>query len=122
MTPSTLPATPLILPLTSEVADLASVGGKGANLARLARAGFPVPDGFLITTRAYQEFVTANGLQARIDSSLESGPEPTSPEKLERLSADIRALFNRGTLPAALQAELRAAYSRLGSEPVAVRS
>ena len=39
-----------ILPLASESATLALAGGKGANLARLAQAGLPVPGGFTITT------------------------------------------------------------------------
>ncbi len=122
MTESKMPPSSWILPLTSEAADLASVGGKGANLSRLARAGFPVPDGFLVTTRAYQDFVAANGLQARIGSLLTSSKEPASPETLERLSADIRALFAQGAIPTALETELRAAYARLGQGPVAVRS
>ena len=33
--------------------DLAVAGGKGANLGELVRAGFAVPDGFVITTAAY---------------------------------------------------------------------
>lgn len=33
--------------------DLALAGGKGANLGELVRAGFPVPDGFVVTTAAY---------------------------------------------------------------------
>jgi pyruvate,water dikinase len=36
----------------SECRDIALVGGKAANLGRLARAGFPVPDGFVVNTRA----------------------------------------------------------------------
>src|SRR5438876_5929989 len=32
-------------------------GGKGANLARLARDGFPVPPGFIITAQGYREFM-----------------------------------------------------------------
>ncbi|MDX8028825.1 PEP/pyruvate-binding domain-containing protein [Lentzea sp. BCCO 10_0856] len=46
---------PLILPLDDPAADLATVGGKGASLARLTRAGLPVPAGFHLTTRAYRE-------------------------------------------------------------------
>ncbi|KJK44232.1 pyruvate phosphate dikinase [Lentzea aerocolonigenes] len=46
---------PLILPLDDPAADLAAVGGKGASLARLIRAGLPVPAGFCLTTRAYRE-------------------------------------------------------------------
>ncbi|NGY60049.1 pyruvate, phosphate dikinase [Lentzea sp. NEAU-D13] len=46
---------PLILPLDDSAASLAAVGGKGASLARLTRAGLPVPAGFHLTTRAYRE-------------------------------------------------------------------
>ena len=31
----------------------ASVGGKGANLAEMTRAGIPVPPGFVVTTAAF---------------------------------------------------------------------
>ncbi|MEU3644248.1 PEP/pyruvate-binding domain-containing protein [Lentzea sp. NPDC034063] len=46
---------PLILPLDDSRAVLAAAGGKGASLARLVRAGLPVPAGFHLTTRAYRE-------------------------------------------------------------------
>ena len=32
--------------------DLPTAGGKGANLGELIRAGFPVPDGFIVTAEA----------------------------------------------------------------------
>lgn len=35
-------------------ADLLSVGGKGLNLGKLTKAGFPVPQGFCVTTDAYR--------------------------------------------------------------------
>ena len=45
---------PLIRALRDvRAADLSIVGGKGASLGELVRAGFPVPDGFVITTDAY---------------------------------------------------------------------
>ena len=37
--------------------DLPSVGGKGANLATLAREGVTVPPGFCVTTRAFELFL-----------------------------------------------------------------
>ena len=49
-----------ILPFASEQATLETVGGKGASLARLARAGHAVPGGFLLTTAAYNTWATAN--------------------------------------------------------------
>ncbi len=38
----------------SECRDVAIAGGKAANLGRLIRAGFQVPDGFVVTTYAYR--------------------------------------------------------------------
>ena len=55
--PVQVAAPELILPLSSAAASLAIAGGKGTNLAELARAGFEVPPGFIVTTAAYQAFV-----------------------------------------------------------------
>ena len=60
---------PYTLPLSDPQADLETVGGKGMSLAKLARAGMPVPGGFHVTTEAYREFVIANDLQTGIDAS-----------------------------------------------------
>ena len=57
-------STALVLALDAVTAALPRVGGKGASLARLARAGLPVPPGFLVTTDAYRAFVEVNALQA----------------------------------------------------------
>jgi rifampicin phosphotransferase len=50
-----------VLDLADARADLATAGGKGASLARLARAGLPVPPGFHVTTRAYRTYVEQHG-------------------------------------------------------------
>ena len=55
-----------LLSLSDTRAALASVGGKGLSLAKLAQAGFPIPKGFHITTNAYRAFIEANGLQPRL--------------------------------------------------------
>lgn len=44
--------------------DPAVLGGKGASLARLAAAGFPVPPGFVLTAEAYRRFHAAANLDA----------------------------------------------------------
>ncbi len=110
-----------ILPLASDQAALTLVGGKGANLARLARAGLSVPDGFLITTPAYEAFLTANDLTARIVDALPEGA-PDSPDQAEKASTLIRGLFDQGNIPADLAAQIVTAYADLGRPAVAVRS
>lgn len=48
MTPATF-----VVPL-ADALDVSLVGGKAANLARMIRAGLPVPDGFVVTTSAFR--------------------------------------------------------------------
>jgi pyruvate,water dikinase len=118
----TSPSQPIwILPLASDQAVLPLVGGKGANLALLARAGLPVPDGFLIATPAYEAFLTANDLTARIVNALPEGA-PDSPDQVEKASTLIRSLFGQASISAGLAAQILTAYARLGRPAVAVRS
>ena len=45
-------------------ADRLRVGTKAANLGELAKAGFPVPAGFIVTTSAFHYFLTVNSLSS----------------------------------------------------------
>ncbi|GAA3619705.1 PEP/pyruvate-binding domain-containing protein [Microlunatus ginsengisoli] len=99
--------------------DVEAVGGKAANLGELARAGQPVPPGFVVTTESYQAFVDANGLAAVIAAT-----QPTEPsdEAYRRASETIRAQFVAGTVDPKLRRAVLAAYARIDRGPVAVRS
>ena len=110
-----------ILSLDAASAELKNTGGKAYNLSRLARAGFPVPPGFFVTTGAYQAFVEANHLDSRIPEFLE-GQDLRDPAVLEKVSKKIRKRFTEGRLPVLLMAEIQEAYTALGQPPVAVRS
>jgi pyruvate,water dikinase len=81
-------------------ADAGRAGTKAANLGELARASFPVPDGFVVSTAAFDQFVSANAL----------GPGH-SPE------AVAAAPF-----PLEVAAAIRSAALALGGMPLAVRS
>jgi pyruvate,water dikinase len=111
----------MVLSLDAPGAMLAAVGGKGANLARLARADFPVPAAFLITTAAYRGFVAANGLEGWILERIRQ-TETADPAALEAVADEIRSRFDAGVLAPALAQELVAAYHTLGARAVAVRS
>jgi rifampicin phosphotransferase len=100
---------------------LSLLGGKGANLARLAQAGFPVPGGFIVTTRAYGEFISKNDLESAIQAALPVGAAPGT-EELESASIKIRALFESGAMPEEMVVELLAMYHGMGEGAVAVRS
>ena len=69
---------PLVRSLASiRASDGPTAGGKGANLGELIAAGFPVPDGFVLTTAAYSYVADA----ARIDAA-----EPESAARRLRTS------------------------------------
>jgi len=97
--------TPRFIQELSECRDIVLVGGKAANLGRLVRAGFPVPDGFVVTTRAWEECRGQSGNGTASTASTKS----TSSTWIELL------------LPVVAE-EIRSAYRVLGSPVVAVRS
>ncbi len=111
----------LIIPLDSDLASLSLVGGKGANLARLARAGLAVPGGFLVTTAAYTAYVAANNMAEWIAQTA-SAANSADLASLEAASQAIRARFTVDTLTPKLAEALKAAYAGLGRPAVAVRS
>ncbi|HET9778656.1 MAG TPA: PEP/pyruvate-binding domain-containing protein [Propionibacteriaceae bacterium] len=92
--------------------DVEFAGGKGANLGELMHAGFPVPDGFIVSTEAYATVVAEVGLAAVISDGLAAGDD----------GATIRAAFEDVMLPDDLAAAIGKAYADLGAGPVAVRS
>ncbi|MHA6617090.1 PEP/pyruvate-binding domain-containing protein [Pseudonocardia sp. DLS-67] len=107
----TRPATGFVLPLSAVGRDdLAAAGGKGANLGELVRAGFPVPDGAVITTDAYAAVVEHAGL----------GPALATAERDE--GAGLRAAFAAADVPDELRGAILDAYALLRNGPVAVRS
>ena len=113
----------LTLRLTDELATLDVVGGKGASLARLAGAGYPVPDGFHVTTAAYRQFVAENDLEPQVRGAL-AGAYASRLATLKTASATIRELFARAEMPAAIAGAIARAYGGLTGEMpfVAVRS
>ena len=110
-----------LLPLHAEGISLETVGGKALNLAKLARAGFPVPNGFFLPTSCYLDFVTQNDLGPSIEVIL-GRMDSSSPEELNAASVEIRAKFKKGDLPEGLKSALKIGWRWLGAHPVAVRS
>lgn len=112
---------PIILPFDSNAYTFEQVGGKGANLLRLTRAGQPVPGGFIISSEAYRNFVTANRLDAVISAALQSASIDTA-DSLEKASTIIREAFSKAPLPEEIESQVHSAWQSLGGQAVAVRS
>jgi len=110
-----------VLPFTTPEITLDTAGGKGLNLARLTRAGFNVPRGFVISTEAYRAFVETNRWLGVIESTVKDIPADDV-NALEKASAQIRAAFSVGAMPPEVESAIRLAASEYREVPVAVRS
>ncbi|MGH3155741.1 MAG: PEP/pyruvate-binding domain-containing protein, partial [Streptosporangiaceae bacterium] len=115
-------AAELVMALDDPAAEVAAVGGKGASLARLARAGLRVPPGFHLTTRAYLEFTAHSGLREQVLAAV-SGAGDAGPDVLESMAQRVGELFAATPVPPDVTAAVAGAYAGLGHDvAVAVRS
>jgi pyruvate,water dikinase len=114
--------------LLSEIGleDLNRVGGKGAHLGQMIRAGFPVPPGLSIQADAYERLLAEGDLKkriARISDSIDFGDL----EEVEEKTARIREIIASAQIPPDMAKEIGEAYEALGEREaeaplVAVRS
>jgi pyruvate,water dikinase len=101
--------------------DIPLVGGKGANLGELTKAGLPVPQGFIVTAQAYYYFIKKTALQKKI-AKLLNRLDPENTKKLNFVAKEIKKAILDAKMPDDLKKEIATAYHKLGGFPVAVRS
>ena len=106
--------------------EVGIAGGKGANLGEMRKAGFPVPDGFVVTTEAFELFARGNDLEKKIGWLL-AKIDANNPKKLETYASMIRLIIESSRIPKAIVEEVLAAYDQVCKKagkrvPVAVRS
>ena len=103
--------------------DRATVGGKGAGLGELMRAGIPVPGGFVVTVVAFESALRAldpgGGIRGEI-GRLPAGDRAA----IAGVTAGICARIAAAPLPDDVREQVVARYRGLGdgAVPVAVRS
>ena len=107
------------------LADRADVGGKGANLGELHRAGIVVPPGFVVRTGAFERFIEALEREAPVRSLVESlGADDLA--GITACSSTLRRRIEDAEVSAEILAEISSAHEALCSDadaaPVAVRS
>ncbi|MBU0598666.1 phosphoenolpyruvate synthase, partial [Patescibacteria group bacterium] len=62
---------PYVLPFSKLTKkDVGIAGGKGSNLGEMAKAGFPVPPGFVVLSTAFEKFLEETDLNIEIDKWL----------------------------------------------------
>lgn len=112
----------LALPLAQlDRASLPYAGGKAANLGELLTAGFPVPDGFCLTTEAYWLALKQGGLLPQLERLLD-GLDIDTPASLAETGAAVRSLILSVDVPADVRHAVQSMLPAYGAGPFAVRS
>jgi len=102
--------------------DIPTVGGKGANLGEMTKAGFPVPGGFVVTSSAYVHMIEVNNLEDKIKAMLKD-LNVEDATALNRASHQVIELIEKSPFPKDIEEQVFKAYDKLGNNPwVAVRS
>jgi pyruvate, water dikinase len=105
--------------------DRPRVGGKGASLGELQRAGIKVPPGFVVRTEAFEDFINALERHAPVRARV-ADLAADELEAVGAVSRELRARIEAAPLPEDLQRAIRDAYQYLGEAgappAVAVRS
>ncbi len=94
------------------VRDRPVVGGKGASLGSLTRAGFAVPPGFVIKRNAFERFLEVLECERPVRSrvgALAAGDI----ESIAACSQEVRSQFERTPLPESMAEEIAVAHAGL---------
>jgi len=92
--------------------DVAIAGGKGANLGELTQAGIPVPPGFVITSRTYDQFMKETGIFDEIMDILDA-LDVNNNQKLQQAAREIKKIINETEVPDHIKTIIIEAYNAL---------
>lgn len=92
--------------------DIPFVGGKGANLGEMVKAGFPVPPGFIVTAYAYQHFLDENNLKPKINKIIAKVRYDDTRSLLET-SQQIKKLILQSRIPKIIATKIIEYYLEL---------
>lgn len=105
------------------LSDRPAVGGKGASLGELNRAGIAVPPGFVVRTEGFEAFLRALDASEPLRAPVEA-LDADNLDAVQQVTSSVRARIEAAVLPMEVEQAIRAALAELApnDEPVAVRS
>jgi len=98
--------------------DIDLVGGKNCSLGEmiqnLTHKGIKIPNGFCITTKAYDEFLTRNGLDKRVEELINNMPNDVVGQR--RVGLKIRTEISNANIPEDMSEEILENYYKLSQQ------
>ena len=101
--------------------DIQIAGGKAANLGELTKSGFNVPNGFVVTTKAYNQFIELKELESDMAEQIKK-IDIDDHEKIENISKELKRIVTDEDIFEDLIKEMNQALSKLKGNKFAVRS
>jgi len=101
--------------------DVAMAGGKGASLGEMTQADIPVPEGFVVLSGAFEDFIKKTDLNVEIDAILDT-VKHEEVHTVEAASEKIQSLILNKEMPKELENDILTEFDKLGADFVAVRS
>lgn len=101
--------------------DVAIAGGKGASLGEMTQAGMPVPEGFVVLSEAFENFIKETDLNIEIDAVLDT-VKHEEVHTVEKASEKIQALILNAEMSKETETNIVKFFDKLGAKFVAVRS
>ncbi|MFA6524770.1 MAG: PEP/pyruvate-binding domain-containing protein [Patescibacteria group bacterium] len=101
--------------------SVAEAGGKGAQLGEMTMVKMPVPPGFVVLSGTFERFLEETDLDVEIDALLKK-VKLNDINSVDRVSNTIRDLIHDFIIPEDIQKEILAAFDKLKTKYVAVRS
>ncbi len=105
----------------SEISRLNSsqLGEKAANVGEMAALGLPVPNGFVISSQAYYDFIAYTDLSAKIDRLLDQ-VDIHSSSSLQKTSSAIQKMIVQAKMAPETKQQILDSYRQLSSKDVFV--
>ncbi len=97
--------------------DIREVGGKAENLGIMFKLKLPVPPGFVITTKAFDDFLSFGNLNEKIQIIIES-IDLENIDELNSKTQEIRELIINQKMPEKMRQEILEAYNMLSTEKI----
>ncbi|KAF0247486.1 MAG: pyruvate water dikinase, partial [bacterium] len=89
------------------------VGPKAVSLSEMAQLGFPIPQGFVISPRAFEDFIEQNNLNKTL-SDIAKTVNKENIKETQSASSNFSRLIQKANFPKELKEEILEAYGKLG--------
>lgn len=101
--------------------DVSMAGGKGSSLGEMIKFKIPVPEGFIVLSKSFQDFVKQTGLDRDIYAILDK-VNTKKVRTVEEASKKIQSLILDKEIPNKISKAIVQSFDDLGTRYVAVRS